>query len=165
MRTSALAFMLVGATSTASSQAPSQDSALVRYATELQRADRLLPTNRRDYFETGSRLTAWAAALAAVVPPPTMSAAHKRLLGYSREYARHQPQAAVAPTAGIDACTGRATPDQTCGAPSPTADDRAHFDRASHALGQYEVVRREIARALQVAGLTPPIAWLSPVLN
>lgn len=164
MRTLALAFMLGGATSTASSQAPSQDSALVRYATELQRADRLLPTNRRDYFETGSRLTAWAAALAAVVPPPTMSAAHKRLLGYSREYARHQPQAAVAPAAGIDACTGRATPDQTCGAPSPMADDPA-FDRASHALRQYAIVLREIARALQVAGLTPPIAWLSPVLN
>ncbi len=166
MRTHALAFMLVGAGFAASSQAAAQDSALVRYATELQRADHLLPMNRRDYFDTGARLTAWAQALAAVVPPPTLSAAHKRLLGYSREYARQQAQAAVAPHAGIDACApGRATPDQACNAIAPTADDAAHFDRASHAQRQYVVVRREIARALQAAGLTPPDAWLLPVLN
>jgi hypothetical protein len=158
--------MLVGITVAVSSPAAAQDSALVRYAAELQRADRLLPANRRDYFDPGSRLIAWAQALAAVVPPPALSPAHQRLLGYSREYAQQQSQATLAPAAGIDACTpGRATPDQTCGTPALPAEGQAHFERASHAHRRYVVVRREIARALQAAGLTPPDPWLSPVLN
>jgi hypothetical protein len=166
MRTVALALICVGTTLAVSPPAAAQDSALVRYAAELQRADRLLPVNRRDYFDPGSRLVAWAQALAAVVPPPALAAAHRRLLGYSREYAQQQSQAASAPTAGIDACTpGRATPDQTCSALAPPADGQGHFDRASHAHRQYVVVRREIARALHAAGLTPPDTWLSPALK
>ena len=166
MRTFALAFMLVGASVAVSSQAMAQDSALVRYSAELQRADRLLPMNRRDYFDTGSRLSAWARALAAVVPPSALSSAHERLVGYSREYVRQQSRAAVAPTAGIDTCTpGRATPDQSCSAAAPQADGPVQFDQASQAQRRYVVVRREIARTLRAAGLTPPDAWLSPALN
>jgi hypothetical protein len=166
MRRFALSLALGAAASLAAAPASAQDSALVRYAAELQRADHLLPRNRRDYFEPGARLAAWARALAAIAPPAALRASHQRLVAYGREYARQQAQGASVPNSGIDACAaGRATPDQTCAPSPPPAAAQTHFDLASDAQRRYVVARRDIARRLQAAGLTPPDAWLFPALN
>jgi hypothetical protein len=163
MRSFPLALSLGAAAILLASPASAQDSALVRYADDLARADRLLPLNRRDYFETGARLTAWTQALASIAAPAALASAHQRLVAYSRAYARLQTQAAPVPSAGIDACVaGGGTPDQTCASSAPAAADQARFDQASDMQRRYVVVRREIARHLQAAGLTPPASWLSP---
>jgi len=73
MRSFSLALSLGAAAILLASPASAQDSALVRYADDLARADRLLPLNRRDYFETGARLTAWTQALASIAAPAALA--------------------------------------------------------------------------------------------
>ncbi len=166
MRSLSLALSFAFAASFLASPASAQDSSLVRYAAELRQADRLLPLNRRDYFEPGARLTTWTRALAAITPPAALASAHRRLVGYSREYARQQTQATPVPSTGIDACiAGQITPDQTCPSDPSPPDAHARFDQASATQRRYVVVRREIARQLQAAGLVPPASWLAPALN